>query len=110
MITKGKWKVAEDIDMECQAEQLVEKDRTDEGWVAIGIAHKEDDGFSEVLALAHPDNAELIASAPETLRQRDDLLKVCKATLEFIGRSSKTDWDNEITPVLEQAIAEVEGK
>ena len=53
----------------------------------------------------HTANAEFIANAPETLKQRDELLEACKKALEFVGRSSKTDWDNEITPVLEQAIA-----
>jgi len=35
----------------------------------------------------------------------DALLAACEAALEFIGRSNKTDWENEITPILEQAIA-----
>ena len=38
----------------------------------------------------------------------DALLTACRHALEFIGRNSKTDWNNEITPVLEQAIAEAE--
>lgn len=46
-------------------------------------------------------NARLIVAAP-------DLLAACKAALEFIGRSNKTDWDNEITPILEIAIAKAE--
>lgn len=48
-------------------------------------------------------NARLIAAAP-------DLLDACEVALEFIGRSNKTDWDNEITPVLEQAIAKAKPK
>lgn len=35
----------------------------------------------------------------------DALLAACKDALEFIGHSNKTDWDNEITPVLGAAIA-----
>ncbi len=38
----------------------------------------------------------------------DALLAACEAALEFIGQSNKTDWENEITPVLEQAIANAE--
>ena len=34
----------------------------------------------------------------------DALLDACEKALDFICRSSKTDWDNEITPVLEAAI------
>jgi hypothetical protein len=41
----------------------------------------------------------------EIEKQRDALLEACKDALEFIGRSNKTDWDSEITPVLEAAIA-----
>ena len=33
-----------------------------------------------------------------------ELVKALEKALEFIGRSSKTDWNNEITPVLEKAL------
>ena len=44
----------------------------------------------------------------ELVRQRDDLLAACEDALEFIGRSNKTDWENEITPKLEAAIAKAQ--
>ena len=73
----------------------------------------EENGFNAIIYSAnnkniaqcyhtHEANACLIAEAPK-------LLAACEAALEFIGRSNKTDWDNEITPVLRATIAEAKG-
>ncbi len=53
--------------------------------------------------LLHLDQALTLSREAEAINK--DLLEVCEAALEFIGRSNKTDWNNEITPVLEAAIA-----
>jgi hypothetical protein len=48
-------------DMQTQAAILQSNIGTPREWVAVGIA--DDEGFAAVVALCHPDNAKLIASA-----------------------------------------------
>lgn len=43
-------------------------------------------------------NARLIVAAP-------DLLEACERAHKYLCSSSKSDWDNIITPILENAIA-----
>ena len=47
-----------DVDMQSQADQLLANAGTSAGWCAVGIC--DTDGFAEVVALAHPDNARRI--------------------------------------------------
>ena len=89
MITE-KWEMRN----QCQSTYFIELN-TNAGVIAVFT-----DSPEKTEEVAH-----LIVNAPQTKQQRDELLKACKKALEFVGRSSKTDWDNEITPVLEQAIA-----
>ena len=80
---------------------------------AIDLVSKEDDVVvtqvmgeeGDDLSAREIDNAHRLVLC---WNSHDDLLVACKAALEFIGRSNKTDWDNEITPVLEAAIAKAE--
>lgn len=60
------------VSMRDQAQMLLDDIGTDREWVAIGL--EDCDGFAEVIAMAHPRNAHLIAAAP-------DLLSACKVTL-----------------------------
>lgn len=59
--TQTHWVIAEDTDLESQAQQLLENRGTTREWTSIGI--EDEDGFAEVVALAHPDNAPIIALA-----------------------------------------------
>lgn len=49
------------VDMSSQARQLEANAGTDREWRAVGTV--DDDGFAEVVALAHPPNAEYICRA-----------------------------------------------
>ena len=77
--TKGPWIVGtmvHDTDIDTQVSCLKENEGTDKEWTAIGV--EDADGFSEVIALAHPANASLIAAAPE-------LLEACEASLGAVN-------------------------
>ncbi len=102
--TPGPWVVDDGmVTMEDQAQQLKEDIGTKRQWVAIGL--EDEDGFSEVVALAHPSNALLIASAP-------DLLETCKQLLNRIDYHGSIDPIREEGPLedLRQAITKAEGK
>lgn len=64
------------IDMKYQAEQLIDNEGTERGWIAIGIP--DEDGIAEIVALSHPTNAKLIAAAPDLLEAAQYLLKHIK--------------------------------
>ena len=63
---------------------------------------------NEYITIAKIYQPEHIEPLTKILNSHDALLDACKKSLEFIGRSNKTDWNNEITPVLEAAIAQAE--
>lgn len=93
------------VSMEDQAEMLKADIGTEREWVAIGI--EDEDGFAEVVALAHPVNARLIASAPKLLKSAKEALNAL-ANLE-----NHPNWSDEIegriTRNLEIAIKAAEG-
>lgn len=60
------------VQMEDQAVQLMSDRGTAREWIAIGVADKE--GFAEVVALCHPDNAPVIAAAPDLLAELEKVL------------------------------------
>ena len=61
--TPGPWVVESgEIDIQDQADFLIADIGTDREWCAIGI--EDSSGFAEIVALAHPINANLIAAAP----------------------------------------------
>lgn len=60
-------------------------------------------------------NDEVLSNATEIADEiakrwncHDDLLEACKQAMEYLSSSSKLDWDNILTPVLEAAIAKAE--
>lgn len=64
--TPGPWRVeGGTVLIEDQARILAEDVGTDREWVCVGI--NDEEGFAEVLALCHPINSALIASAPDLL-------------------------------------------
>ncbi len=64
--TAGPWVVDNGvIVISDQAEMLIENAGTEREWTAIGT--NDEDGFAQVVALAHPINARLIAAAPDLL-------------------------------------------
>ena len=64
--TPGPWIVDDGTDStENMSEVILEDKGTDREWIAVGIA--DNDGYAESVAYCHPDNAHLIAAAPEML-------------------------------------------
>ncbi len=103
MITQGKWKKV-----------IVEGDHRVLAWdneLAFSTIARCGAGTED------EDNAKFIANAPETLRQRDDLLEACKKYGGHLPNCEKM-WKSECThntPItctcgFEQAIADVEVK
>lgn len=74
------------LSIETQAQMLVENIGTDQEWQCVGPM--DEDGISEVVALCHPRNARLIASAPELL----SALQMCS---DFIRRAHGGEHMNE---------------
>lgn len=74
--TPGEWKLDKEqmVSMRDQAQMLLDDIGTDREWVAVGL--EDCDGFAEVIAMTHPQNARLIAAAP-------DLLEACKAVWDY---------------------------
>ncbi len=70
------------VDMASQADQLLAKDGTDGGWRALGML--DEDGFAEVVALAHPVNAEYIVRAANAHHKLVEALEYIKGTLEHV--------------------------
>ena len=75
--TPGQWEADEgkEVFLGDQINMLKEDIDTEAEWISIGITDK--DGFSEIVALAHPTNARLIAAAPELYDAAHNLISVC---------------------------------
>ncbi len=91
-ITKGKWVVS----------------AYEGGWDCV---RDEQGNIICKLVLNNPDNASLIAAAPETKQQRDDLLKACKNYIKHLDSDEsnltmKLWLDSDGVPAMRQAIAQ----
>jgi hypothetical protein len=109
--TPGPWVVGtmgHDTDMETQINCLREGVDTEREWTSIHLNVTDGDAPDEVVALTHPDNAHLIAAAPE-------LLEACKHVVQrYCGCHSSSDrnWHGKdcSVPLLKAAIAKAEGR
>lgn len=71
--TPGEWVIDDGmVSISDQADYLKSNIGTSRQWACIGLNDHE--GFAEVIALAHPMNAQLIAAAPELLAALQELL------------------------------------
>ena len=105
MITPENWVVDDGVtDMEAQAEQLVSNVGTNRAWVAVG-AYDDGEGFAEVVALCHPDNAAVIAVAPELLNALQFILDSEDTTLGDGG----SILGDELRGIAQAAIAKAKG-
>ena len=109
--TKGPWIVGtmgHDTDIDTQVSCLKENEGTDKEWTAIGV--EDADGFSEVIALAHPANARLIAAAPDLLEALGGLFEQCAMVHKHWGENSNTKQADDAIAFAQAAIAKAEGR
>lgn len=111
--TKGPWIVGvmgHDADMDTQIACLKENENTEQEWTAIGTSDA--DGFAEVIALAHPANARLIAAAPELLEACEGLTLLIENMHDLFGANPVGEWmqQKESYRLAKAAIAKAEGR
>ena len=107
------------VRMSNQASILIDDIGTERQWVAIGI--EDEDGFAEVVALAHPINARLIASAPDLLEEHKHWAKIQGRIivealqgefeyLKVIAQTARIEYINGEPYLKSEAINKSEGK
>ena len=106
--TPGPWEIAGQVDMSngLPSGFLIVQKTPVSGFSGVAAAlnrsaNEQDEPCDETLA-----NAKLIAAAPETKRQRDELLEACKEAADFLGcyNFGQTEAGK---PVLEQILAAI---
>lgn len=74
------------IQIEDQAEQLIQNKGTNHEWVALGT--EDEDGFVAVTALAHPSNAEFIR---KRVNAHEELVDTLEKSLGWLRRIRNED-------------------
>lgn len=89
--TPGEWVIDDGmVSISDQADYLKSNIGTSRQWACIGLNDHE--GFAEVIALAHPMNAQLIAAAPELLATLERLLSIANDGAVMRHETGKPTW------------------
>ena len=97
--------------MTCQWRVKPERDFDD--IIALSIVDADENEIAYLDALYYDDddfyaNAHLIAAAPETKEQRDELLEACEDALYFVRKAYKVQEMDDLGPWPEEMIAQLQ--